>query len=84
MIGVFDTVGSLGLPEELVIASSVMKTIFGFNDRRLGDYVERAYHAMAINEMRGNFVSTCLVGMYLGMFSALLLTTGCLQIRADG
>lgn len=57
VVGVFDTVGSLGLPEELAITSDVMKTIFGFNDRKLGDYIERAYHAMAINEMRGDFVS---------------------------
>jgi hypothetical protein len=53
---VFDTVGALGLPEELMFGSSTMQKIFGFNDRRLGSYVHRAYHAMAINEERVDFV----------------------------
>jgi hypothetical protein len=40
-VGVFDTVGSLGLPEELTHSSS-MKTLFGFSDRTLGEHIERA------------------------------------------
>ncbi|TDL28633.1 hypothetical protein BD410DRAFT_711420 [Rickenella mellea] len=54
-IGVFDTVGSLGLPEELVKHSPTMKTIFGFPDRLLGEHIERAYHALAIDETRADF-----------------------------
>ncbi|KAH9944322.1 uncharacterized protein BXZ73DRAFT_96809 [Epithele typhae] len=55
IVGVFDTVGSLGLPEELVFRSKKLKTIFGFPDRLLGEHIARAYHAMAINEDREDF-----------------------------
>ncbi|KAK7064262.1 DUF2235 domain-containing protein [Favolaschia claudopus] len=54
-IGVYDTVGSLGLPEELTRKSKVVQNIFGFNDRRLGEHVQYAYHAMALNETRADF-----------------------------
>lgn len=57
VIGVFDTVGSLGLPGELTVRSNKLRTIFGFPDHLLGHHVERAYHAMAINETRKDFVS---------------------------
>ncbi|TBU45101.1 hypothetical protein BD309DRAFT_860932 [Dichomitus squalens] len=55
VIGVFDTVGSVGLPEELTLGNEKMKNIFGFPDHLLGTHVERAYHAMAINETRADF-----------------------------
>ena len=55
-IGVFDTVGSLGLPEELTFGSKKIKTLFGFSDSVLGDDVERAYQALALNETRADFV----------------------------
>ncbi|PIL31891.1 hypothetical protein GSI_06595 [Ganoderma sinense ZZ0214-1] len=55
VIGVFDTVGSVGLPEELTLRSSKIRNIFGFPDHVLGSHVERAYHAMAINETRKDF-----------------------------
>ncbi|KAM5536247.1 hypothetical protein V8D89_010146 [Ganoderma adspersum] len=55
VIGVFDTVGSVGLPEELSLRSSKIRNIFGFPDHVLGSHVERAYHAMAINETRKDF-----------------------------
>ncbi|KAK1233033.1 hypothetical protein PQX77_003836 [Marasmius sp. AFHP31] len=57
-LGVFDTVGSLGLPEELTIGSSRVKTLFGLPDRILGDHIERAYQALALNEPRKNFDCT--------------------------
>ncbi len=57
VIGVFDTVGSVGMPEELTLTSSKIRNIFGFPDRRLGDHVERAYQALALDETRADFVS---------------------------
>ncbi|PSS37677.1 hypothetical protein PHLCEN_2v501 [Hermanssonia centrifuga] len=54
-VGVFDTVGSLGLPEELTLRSSKMKTLFGFPDRLLGEHIERAYQALALDEHRADF-----------------------------
>uniref|UniRef100_A0A0W0F5N8 T6SS Phospholipase effector Tle1-like catalytic domain-containing protein n=1 Tax=Moniliophthora roreri TaxID=221103 RepID=A0A0W0F5N8_MONRR len=57
-LGVFDTVGSLGLPEELTLQSNKIKTLFGFPDRILGEHIERAYHALALNEPRKNFDCT--------------------------
>lgn len=55
-IGVFDTVGSFGLPEELTLRSPEVRTIFGFPDKILGEHVERAYQALALNETRADFV----------------------------
>lgn len=54
-IGVFDTVGSLGLPEEITHKCPSTKSIFGFPDTVLGDHIERAYQALAINETRADF-----------------------------
>ncbi|KAH0590787.1 hypothetical protein H2248_000912 [Termitomyces sp. 'cryptogamus'] len=54
-LGVFDTVGSIGLPEELVSRSNEVRTIFGFPDKVLGPHVEYAYQALALNETRADF-----------------------------
>jgi len=54
VVGVFDTVGSLGLPEELTRHPQI-KNIFGFKDRLLGEHIERAYQALALNETREDF-----------------------------
>lgn len=54
-VGVFDTVGSLGLPEELTL-SKKMTTIFGFPDKKLGEHIENAFQALALNETRADFV----------------------------
>lgn len=53
---VFDTVGSLGLPEELTLGQHKMNFIFGFPDKTLGEHVENAFHALALNETRADFV----------------------------
>ncbi|CCL99034.1 uncharacterized protein FIBRA_01043 [Fibroporia radiculosa] len=53
-VGVFDTVGSVGLPEELTRHKN-MNTLFGFHDTCLGEHIERAYQALALNEMRMDF-----------------------------
>jgi hypothetical protein len=54
---VFDTVGALGLPEELQFGhAKPMAPIFGFPDRLLSPDVENAFQALAINETRADFV----------------------------
>lgn len=70
VVGVFDTVGSVGLPEELSMRSEKLKNIFGFPNHLLGSHIERAYHAMAINETRKDFVSDhiALTMAYLSIF----------------
>ncbi|VDC01832.1 unnamed protein product [Peniophora sp. CBMAI 1063] len=57
-VGVFDTVGSIGIPDELKFGASddKMRTLFGFPDSTLGTHVERAYQALAIEETRTDFV----------------------------
>lgn len=57
-VGVFDTVGSVGLPEEISRKSPSTTSIFGFPDTTLGDHIERAYQALAINETRVDFDCT--------------------------
>jgi len=52
---VFDTVGALGLPEELTLGSKQIHTLFGFSDSLLGDNIESAYQALALNETRADF-----------------------------
>ncbi|KAF8585533.1 hypothetical protein K439DRAFT_1652901 [Ramaria rubella] len=54
-VGVFDTVGSVGLPEELTFFSKKIKQLFGFSDKTLGVHIHHAFHAMAINETRADF-----------------------------
>ncbi|KZS95997.1 hypothetical protein SISNIDRAFT_451651 [Sistotremastrum niveocremeum HHB9708] len=55
-VGVFDTVGALGLPKELTMMTA--QSIFGFNDTLLGPHIERALHALALNETRADFNCT--------------------------
>jgi hypothetical protein len=56
-IGVWDTVGAYGLPEELVIKDPKIK-LFGFNDPGLlGAHVQYAFQALALDERRKDFVS---------------------------
>ena len=55
-VGVFDTVGALGLPGELNLSDKV-QTLFGFPDKILGEHIERAYQALALDEHRKDFVS---------------------------
>jgi len=54
-VGVFDTVGALGLPGELAFGSKKIQSLFGFPDSMLGDHIERAYQALALNETRADF-----------------------------
>ena len=49
-IGVWDTVGALGIPGSRFCAST-----FAFHDTGLGAHVRNAFQALAIDERRGNF-----------------------------
>ena len=55
-IGVWDTVGALGIPLGLLRAYNRYR--FQFHDTALGDHIQRAYHALAIDERRGPFKPT--------------------------
>ncbi|KAJ1303159.1 hypothetical protein OPQ81_011360 [Rhizoctonia solani] len=57
-VGVWDTVGSLGLPTIITRGSPKMHQLFDFPDNILGPHVERAYHAMSLNEDREDFQIT--------------------------
>lgn len=54
-VGVWDTVGSMGLPLYL---RDQRYDIFHFTDRKLSEQVERGFHAMAIDERRVDFPVT--------------------------
>jgi hypothetical protein len=56
-IGVWDTVGSLGIPEDLD-RFGLFKKYYGFLNANLGEHVEHAFHALALDEHRKNFVPT--------------------------
>jgi hypothetical protein len=49
-IGVWDTVGALGVPGTRICAQA-----FEFHDTALGPHVRHAFQALAIDEQRGNF-----------------------------
>jgi uncharacterized protein (DUF2235 family) len=53
-IGVYDTVGALGVP--ITGPVDVNEPIVGFHDTTLGDLVEHAVQALAVDERRGPYV----------------------------
>jgi uncharacterized protein (DUF2235 family) len=53
-LGVYDTVGALGVP--IPAASHVNEPIVGFHNTTLGDTVEHAVQALAVDEKRGPYV----------------------------
>ena len=55
-IGVWDTVGSLGIP--LNAFQKINKKKYAFYDTTLSSMVEHAYHAVSLDEQRGNFKPT--------------------------
>jgi uncharacterized protein (DUF2235 family) len=54
-VGVWDTVGALGIPIDGLPIPSVIKRQWGFHDATLNDHVRYAYQALAIDEKRGPF-----------------------------
>lgn len=60
MIGVWDTVGALGVPDDLVLLDQVFDDArdYRFHDTRLSAAVRHARHAVAMDEMRASFAPT--------------------------
>ena len=52
-LGVWDTVGSLGVPDHII--SKFLGGMWNFHDVSLSAIVQNAYHALAIDEHRGDF-----------------------------
>jgi uncharacterized protein (DUF2235 family) len=59
MVGVWDTVGSLGIP---AIFGGVSPLVYGFLDTGLHPNVKNAFHALAIDERRPEFPATLWTG----------------------
>ena len=55
-IGVWDTVGALGIPVGLL--RGIARSRFRFHDVTLGSHIKYAYHALAIDERRRPFTPT--------------------------
>ena len=55
MVGVWDTVGSLGIP---AIFGGVDEKDYGFLDTGLNSAIKNAYHCMAVDEKRAQFPAT--------------------------
>ena len=51
-VGVWDTVGSLGVPDYI---TGARRDLFSFIDNKLSPMVDNAFHAMALDEMRRDF-----------------------------
>ena len=55
-IGVYDTVGALGVP--LAATASINEPIVGFHDTSMSELIEHAVHALAVDEKRGPYSPT--------------------------
>lgn len=55
-VGVYDTVGALGVP--LPDTAQINEPIVGFHDTTLSDTLEHAVHALAVDERRGPYAPT--------------------------
>jgi uncharacterized protein (DUF2235 family) len=53
-VGVYDTVGALGIP--LSKATRVNTVIVGFHDTTISNMIEHAVHALAVDERRGPYM----------------------------
>jgi uncharacterized protein (DUF2235 family) len=56
LIGVWDTVGELGIP--LSICKGLDKELYGFHDTSLSSIIKNGFHAVAIDENRKQFAPT--------------------------
>lgn len=56
LVGVWDTVGALGIPNDWFTWN--MRRKYAFHDTTLGHGIDHAFHALAIDERRGPFVPT--------------------------
>ncbi|WP_028866218.1 DUF2235 domain-containing protein [Psychromonas aquimarina] len=58
-IGVWDTVGALGVPDDKALLNIFDNSKkYQFHDVTLGDHIINARHALALNEKRGSFTPT--------------------------
>lgn len=55
-LGVWDTVGALGVPFSILKGFNNKK--YGFHDQKISSIIKNAYHALAIDERRGAFSPT--------------------------
>lgn len=60
-VGVFDTVGSLGIPG--TVGRLLSRSRYKFHDTGLSGLVDHAYHAVAIDERRKQFAPTLWTGV---------------------
>ncbi len=60
-IGVWDTVGELGIP--LGLLKDINKELYGFHDTSLSSIVKNGFHAVAIDEHRRQFAPTLWTGV---------------------
>jgi uncharacterized protein (DUF2235 family) len=59
-LGVWDTVGALGIPGQILV--SLNHALYGFHDTSVCALVKRGCHALAIDEHRNEFVPTLWTG----------------------
>ena len=78
-IGVYDTVGALGVP--LPEAALLNEPVVGFHDTTLSDVIEHAVHALAVDEKRAPFMPTLWT---LGAGQALAASQSALQVWFPG
>lgn len=58
-IGVWDTVGALGIPDDMALMNLLDQSAkWRFLDTKLGSHVKKARHALAIDETRASFTPT--------------------------
>lgn len=75
MVGVWDTVGSLGIPS---VIGGVSPLLYGFLDTSLHPDILNAYHALAIDERRAEFPPTLWTGdLAAGQVLEQVWFTGC-------
>ncbi|KAF2118172.1 hypothetical protein BDV96DRAFT_488040 [Lophiotrema nucula] len=58
VVGVWDTVGSLGIPDVAWFDFSDFRTQYGFHNVKLNENIEHAFHALALDERRKAFRPT--------------------------
>ncbi len=60
LLGCWDTVGALGIPDKVPFLpiDNLLRKRYQFHDVLLGDHIERALHAVAIDELRKEFEAT--------------------------
>ena len=54
-VGVWDTVGALGIPDNYAVLNLLDVGKYQFHDTSLGEHIKHARHAMALDEKRSSF-----------------------------